>query len=102
MLLLFAGVQNASGEYLVGGHLGFNQEVHVAEAKIVYRHPNKLSRDVLTISGRTNFPLRVMVKCFQCLRIFQGRSQLWIFRGFWVLRGNDTIGYYRIPQGSLA
>ena len=59
-MLLFPGVQNASGTYLVGGHLGNNQVKEASGAKIRYFHKPK-GKDIIHITGPTNAKLTVMV-----------------------------------------
>jgi len=59
-MLLFPGVQDTFGTYLVGGHLGNNQVKEASGAKIQYSHKPK-GKDVIQIKGPTNATLRVMV-----------------------------------------
>ena len=59
-MLLFPGVQDAFGTYLVGGHLGNNQVKEFSGSKIQYFHKPK-GKDIIHITGPTNAPLRVMV-----------------------------------------
>ena len=59
---LLAGVQDADGKYLVGGHLGGDQTKHAAGTVIVYKHKVKRkSQDGLSIVNPTNAVLKVMV-----------------------------------------
>ena len=58
------GVQADNGTYLVGGHMGRNQEVNVAGTKIIYNHKRSRTRDKITIEFPTDSFLRVMVSCF--------------------------------------
>ena len=59
-MLLFPGVQDAFGTYLVGGHLGNNQVKEFSGSKIQYFHKPK-GKDIIHITGPTNATLRVMV-----------------------------------------
>lgn len=60
--LFFVGVIDAQGKFIVGGHLGGNQEKPTAGTVIKYTHRNRpAARDVVTIVGPTNASLRVMV-----------------------------------------
>jgi len=61
-MLLFPGVQNASGTYLVGGHLGNYQVKEASGAKIRYFHKRRgKGKDIIHITGPTNANLTVMV-----------------------------------------
>ena len=61
-MLLFPGVQDASGTYLVGGHLGDNQVKEASGAKIRYFHKRRgKSKDIIHITGSTNANLTAMV-----------------------------------------
>jgi len=54
------GIQDDNGTYLVGGHLGMNQQVDFAGTTIIYIRRRGRSRDKITIKGPTNSSLRVM------------------------------------------
>lgn len=59
--LNYLGVIDAQGKFIVGGHLGGNQEKPAAGTVIKYTHRNRpAARDVVTIVGPTNASLRVM------------------------------------------
>ena len=59
-MLLFPGVQDAFGTYLVGGHLGNNQVKEASGSKIRYSHKPK-GKDIIHITGLTNANLSVVV-----------------------------------------
>lgn len=60
--LLFTGVQDANGNYLVGGHLGGNQVKEAAGTVINYQHQvSKRGKDGIIILKPTNAVLRIMV-----------------------------------------
>ena len=65
LLLLFTGVQDAQGNYLVGGHLGGDQTKEAAGTVITYRRRMRRgkSRDWLQIANvnPTNALLKVVV-----------------------------------------
>ena len=58
---VFTGVQDAKGNYIVGGHLGNNQVKPAAGTIIHYRHKKKASKDSITITEPTHEVLRVVV-----------------------------------------
>ena len=80
---LFTGVQNATGNYLVGGHLGGYQSINAAGTVIELHHEQTgRSKDSLFIAKEipTNAVLRVMVSAYYKVKKKKKKKDMGNFR----------------------